>query len=337
MKVVFPLIKTRPGGVDVYIKYLEKMNDYGVAFTARYYSHKFEIIPNILKNIRVEFTEFDIVHTNLENAFVFRDKNKPLVVTSHHLIFDSDYQQYTSLKQKLYHRFVLKNNIKKSLKLADYIITVSEFTKNQLVEFFDVKCPVVVIPNGIDTTEFKPAYFKRNNDKIRLLFVGNLIKRKGADLLPKIMRELGDNFELTIISGLDINKNISIDFPNILIKQGLSTEQLIEEYNRCDIFLFPSRLEGFGYTVAEAMSCGKPCIVTNCSALPELIDDGKGGFLCDIDDVDKFVERIKFLSEDCVLRNKMGQYNREKILQKFSIHQFIKKNIGIYYEIIGQN
>ena len=53
-----------------------------------------------------------------------------------------------------------------------------------------------------------------------------------------------------------------------------------ERYGSMDILLMPSVREGFGLSIAEAMACGLPVVATNCSAIPELIDDGKGGFLC---------------------------------------------------------
>ena len=110
----------------------------------------------------------------------------------------------------------------------------------------------------------------------------------------------------------------------------LSFEDLIKEYNNCDIFLSTSRLEGFGLSVAEAMSCGKPCIVTNCSSLPELIDNGKGGFLCERDNVDDFVEKIKILSKDRLLIEKMGKYNREKVIKEFSFNALKDKYLKLY-------
>lgn len=339
MKVAFPLIKTRPGGVDVYLEKLTiGLKKHEINFNVNYYPHKLELFPILLKYIQNDsFDEFDIIHTNLENGYIFKNESKPLVVTSHHLVFDSIYQKYTNWGQKLYHHTVLKSSIKTSLKCTDYIITVSKFTKSQLIKEFNIKNPIAVVYNGIDTDKFKPMNLKKYKDKIRLLFVGNMIKRKGFDLLPIIMNRLGKHFELTIVSGLDSNKKISqFETQNITIKQGLSTEQLIREYNQCDIFLFPSRLEGFGYTVAEAMACAKPCVVTNCSSLPELIDDKKGGFLCSINDIGEFVEKIRILANDGSLRETMGQYNRNKVLQKFSIDTFIRGHVNVYNEVLKE-
>ena len=108
---------------------------------------------------------------------------------------------------------------------------------------------------------------------------------------------------------------------------------LVEQYNRADIILFPTRREGFGYLAVEGMACGKPIIATNCSSLPELVDDGKGGFLCEIDNVDDFVEKIRILGDSPELRRQMGGYNRQKVLEKFTMKQMVERYIQIYQEV----
>ncbi len=55
-------------------------------------------------------------------------------------------------------------------------------------------------------------------------------------------------------------------------------------YNAADLFVSPSSLEGFGFTVGEAMSCGLPVVVSDRGALPELVVNGEGGFVCPHDD-----------------------------------------------------
>lgn len=59
-------------------------------------------------------------------------------------------------------------------------------------------------------------------------------------------------------------------------------------------YLLLSRLEGFGYAVAEAMACEKPVVCTNGSLLPELVVDQKSGFLCEQDNVSDFVKKLGF-------------------------------------------
>ena len=222
----------------------------------------------------------DIVQGNSWNAFAFKEE-VPLVVTEHHVIDDPAFNPYKTIPQKIYHRWIYHCE-RKSLKVADAVICVSRFTAKRLEEVYDYH-NASVIYNGIDTTTFLPKPVTRSawnipDNRVILFFAGNLSKRKGGDLLPKIMKVLGDDFLLLVSSG---QKETSVEGAGNILNLGkLSLEQLVEVYNLCDIFLSPSRLEGFGLSIAEAMSCGKPVVATNCSAIPELVVDGKGGFLC---------------------------------------------------------
>ena len=107
----------------------------------------------------------------------------------------------------------------------------------------------------------------------------------------------------------------------------------MQAYQRSDIFLFPSRLEGFGYPVAEAMACGKPVVCTNYSSLPELVEDGRGGTLCPRDDVDAFAEGIRRLARDPDLRAQMGAYNRAKVEEQFTLSRCVQRYVKLYEEL----
>jgi Glycosyltransferase len=104
-------------------------------------------------------------------------------------------------------------------------------------------------------------------------------------------------------------------------------------YNYADIFLFPTRLEGFGLSVAEAMACGKPIVTTDCSSMPELVIDGKGGFLCEMDNVKDFADSIRILAEDSGLRRQMGTFNRARVIEKFSLDRMVQEYITVYKKL----
>ena len=82
-----------------------------------------------------------------------------------------------------------------------------------------------------------------------------------------------------------------------------------------DIFVFPSAYEGFGLTMAEAMSMGVPAIgYKNCVAVNEIIHDGENGFLAD-DVIEPLAEKMRLLMEDSELRARMGQAARRSMKQ----------------------
>lgn len=307
---------------------LKKLNlDVESILTPRYLGY---VPPKVFfKNLKFNG---DIIHTSEDVGFVVDKKSKPIVTTLFHCVLDPAYQKYTTNLQKIYHKFFVKKYVEKSLKNADSIIALSEHSKESIKKIFGYENVKVIYP-GIDIEKFKPIKKDNNSgDKTKLLFVGNLIKRKGIDLLPKIMKELGDDFVLYHTSGLRTKKVFSEK--NIISLGNLSVDNLIKAYNDCDIFLSPSRLESFGLSVAEAMACGKPVVTTNYSSLPELVIDGKGGFLCKMDDIKEFAEKIKYLAKDEYLMKRMGKFNRKKVLNDFSSEKMGKNYIKIYKSLI---
>jgi glycosyltransferase involved in cell wall biosynthesis len=146
------------------------------------------------------------------------------------------------------------------------------------------------------------------------------------------MDRLGNEYTLLVASGQ--KQGSVLGCKNIINLGDLRLNQLVAIYNRCDIFLTPSRLEGFGLSVAEAMACEKPVVATNCSSLPELVVDGKGGFLCQMDNVEDFVQKIRYFAADENLRREMGLFNRRRVEEKFTIEKMTKGYIQIYQSLL---
>ena len=328
MRVTFRQIHAN-SGVDIWAENLsEELNRQGISSSVEYFSSYIQFLP--FKGLIANSVEEQIIHTNASYGFRFKTDN-PLIITEHHLVSDSNFISHASLAQRTYYRYVEWCE-EKSFQVADAVTCVSNYTKEKLEEiygYYDAQ----VIYNGIDTELFSPKTVPKNkygldDDSIVLFFAGNLIKRKGADLLPQIMKKLDGNYKLLVTSGL--NDNIELEKDNTLYLGNLSKEKLVEVYNLCDIYLFPTRLEGFGLSVAEAMGCGKPVVTTDCSSLPELVIDGKGGFLCEKDNIGDFVEKVCILGEDNNLRKEMGRFNRKRIEKKFTLEMMGANYIKLY-------
>jgi glycosyltransferase involved in cell wall biosynthesis len=103
-----------------------------------------------------------------------------------------------------------------------------------------------------------------------------------------------------------------------------------------DILLMPTVREGFGLAIAEAMACGLPVVASNCSAIPELIDEGKGGFLCPVGDVDAFAEKINLLADSPILRREMGNYNRAKVEKMFTLDRMASEYQELFEKVLTE-
>lgn len=321
-------------GVDVWAKNLCK----GIQFLGHecrleLQSPLFQFIPALAYLLPV-VTGYDIIHSNTWNGFVFREKC-PLVVTEHHVIHDPAYSPYKTIPQKIYHRWIYHCE-QTSLKVADAVTCDCEYTQRKLKEVFGYSDAHLVYV-GIDENLFRPNIINRNEQEIPtektvLFFAGNLSIRKGADLLPAIMKQLGEDYLLLVASG---QKQGSImGCKNIINLGRLTLQQLVDTYNLCDIFLSSSRLEGFGLSIAEAMACGKPVVATNCTSIPELVVDERGGSLCQMNDVKDFAEKIQFIASDEDLRRAMGLFNRRRVEDMFTIERMTKGYLDIYRSLV---
>ncbi len=100
--------------------------------------------------------------------------------------------------------------------------------------------------------------------------------------------------------------------------------------NQAKIFVHPSHKEGFGIAVAEAMMAGKPIIVSNAGALPELIEDGKSGMVVDPFDATAWADSILKLIDDKNLANDMALNAKQRAKEKFSVKQFVSEYEKLY-------
>lgn len=335
MKILYCTLTGKSGG-DIYFNQLQQTQiKLNTTILNLSYHRLWSICPGLLSPFIQTGNAYDIIHSNIEYGYAFRKKSTPLVVTVLHIVTEEFLTRYYETAQKMYYRTII-NYIKKSICKANYIVAISKSSAAQIKSISDVK-NIRTIYCGVDTELFKPILIEVDPypDKVKLLFVGNLTKRKGVDLLPQIMNKLDNRFVLFYTTGLRIAKKIFSD--NRMIPIGsLTVNELVYWYNLCDICLLPSRLEGFGYVIAEAMACGKPVAATNCSSLPEIVNDGENGFLCQIDDVDDFVDKIKLLADNKQMREEMGLQGRKRIIENFNLDKMGEEYYDMYQSVLKE-
>jgi glycosyltransferase involved in cell wall biosynthesis len=210
-----------------------------------------------------------------------------------------------------------------SVKKADLIVAVSEYSKKTLCEHFAVDPKKVVVAHlAAEPT----LYYPREEDEVAaikarygifgkyMLFVSTLEPRKNVEgivaayrMLPKKQRE---ETSLVLVGGRgwrddDIRNAITearIASDKIVLPGYVDTEHLPVLYSGAEAFLFPSHYEGFGLPVLEAMRCGTPVITANNSSLPEAA--GKAAIYVDADNHEQISQGMRDLLTDPALRQK---------------------------------
>jgi glycosyltransferase involved in cell wall biosynthesis len=135
-----------------------------------------------------------------------------------------------------------------------------------------------VTPNGFDGSLFHPVG-RSTSDRLRVLFVGNLLPVKGADRLPEILRalrRLEPRAELTIVGDGPLRKSLeaALDGSGTRLAGWLEPARVADAMRRADVLVVPSRSEGWGCVITEARACGTPVAATAVGGIPEALGSG---------------------------------------------------------------
>ena len=259
----------------------------------------------------------------------------PLVATIHGCVHDPAFDPYKRRAQSIYHRLWIRRVEANTLNRADCVTAVSRYTAIRSEETFR-RSGIVSIHNWIDTETFLPLPRQEPGDPFRLLFVGNPSRRKGADLLPTIMRRLGPQFVLHY-TGTEGDLRTDADLPPNMLPLGWinDTAALVHTYQTSDALLFPTRLEGLSLSALEALACGLPVIASDSSSMPELVRHGDSGLLCPMDDTDAFVDAARQLRGDRELWLHIRARAHERA-REFSEAAALDRYIEIYASLLSR-
>ncbi len=194
---------------------------------------------------------------------------------------------------------------------VDMFLPVSQATAmgNRLVEN---RLPFQIIPNFISSTpstapEDVDAYISRLPEDGFMLFVGDLSKDKGVDVLVRAHAKLNNAPPLVLIGRPrpDTPSNLP---KNVMVMGSWPHAAVMEAYRRSSFSILPSVCpETFGIVVIEAMSMGRPVIASRIAGLADIINDGENGFLVPPGDAETLSKSIQRLLDDPALRQRMGQ------------------------------
>jgi glycosyltransferase involved in cell wall biosynthesis len=236
----------------------------------------------------------------------------------------------------------------RTLKTADKIITDSNSTKNDLINYFNIpeeKIRVILLAadekfKPLSNKEIKEAKQKYSLNFPFILYVGTLEPRKNIPSLIKAFYKLKKKnlqYKLVIAGKRgwkykEIFETIDkLNLQNDVVFTGyVSDEDLPALYNAADLFVYPSIYEGFGLPPLEAMACGTPAITSNTSSLPEVVGDA--GIMVDPPDVDGLADAMYEVLTKEGLRANMIKKGLERA-KTFSWEKCARETLEVYEEV----
>ena len=232
-----------------------------------------------------------------------------------------------------------------SIDQSDGITAVSNFLKRETEEGFQIQTPIEVIPNFIDVDKFvrSPRCCERRMfgamDKHIVMHISNFrpVKRIedvvsvfaliNAEVPSKLLM-VGDGPHRSMALRMAEKLGVSSDI--LFLGKQIDIAGLL---SIADIFLLTSESESFGLSALEAMSCQVPVIGTNAGGLPEVVEDGRTGWLAEVGDVEYMAERGKQILTDSELLNEMRKNARQVAVEKFPQDKIVDM-YEKYYETI---
>ena len=274
----------------------------------------------------------------------------PLVVTGHYSPNDVKNWNKRIFNYQYYW-------LRYSLKRIHKLICIINSEKIAFQEVFGIpKQRMEVIPNGIDFTEFNAvseddvvSFIQKNslaNKKI-ILSVGRLTFLKGADILVNAFAELAANNPNLVLVILGPADDLSYcrRLTQLIRARGIRSQvlfkgqvsertEVLAALNACDLFVLPSRGEVFGIVLVEAMYCKKIVVASDSGGLPDVIENGRNGFLFKSEDVSELRNRIDtLLNCDEERLGSIREYAFRNVVQNYNWRDIVRKLNDVYLSL----
>jgi len=251
-----------------------------------------------------------------------------------------------------------------AIEMADAVIAVSEGTRNDVLNLFNVEPERVhIIHNGIDldlyrSTASMTAVERYGIDSTRpfVLFVGRITRQKGIVHLARAIPEIDPNVQVVLCAGAPDTPEIAAEMeaavavaqaarPGVIwIQEMVPRDLVIELYSQAAVFCCPSVYEPFGIINLEAMACATPVVATGTGGILEVVVDGETGVLVPIEqgsgasfepaNPEQFshdlAAALNRVLADSDLRERMGAAGRRRVEERFSWGAIAAETVALY-------
>lgn len=311
----------------------------------RFYSYR-EKIVEVLKSLpNVDIVE--VADYGAENWY-FDQVDVPVVLRLHAPGFVlnkiTNPEQKFKLKDRLFQS--LRDKEKMMVGKARYVTSCSEALKriiNKEFGFDESKITVVRNPIQVDKWEYKDRVFIPINGTIKLLLAGTITPLKGGeDLIAacEILQNQGVKVQLTMVGKesrfAQVLREKYADKNWLDVRGPVARDVLMQMYDNVDIVCAPSWFENMPMVCIEAMLMGSILVASNAGGIPEVIIEGKTGFMVDAHSPEQLVEKILFAANMPVERKaEMAKTARKRIEENFSMVKILHEMTEYYGYVIN--
>jgi glycosyltransferase involved in cell wall biosynthesis len=284
--------------------------------------------------------EIDLVHVHTHPVVLRALAGRPVVFSagSSHYHYLRDYAGWS--EEAIRRRYARGRAAFRALGVLDSLLsheritisyTFSEDARSAYLGFGVPPGKIRVLYPGFDV----PAVPTRSGrDTVTFLFMGRNPKRKGGDLVLSAFRRLRETLPSARL--LYVSDVLPASVDGVEAMPLVPPADVAALYARADVFVSPTRAEGFGFTNAEAQGFGLPVISTRLGAIPEVVADGTTGILVDPGDGNGLRSAMSRLGGEARLRQEMGAAARERFLARFSLAGFQAGLKALYDEALDR-
>ena len=278
-------------------------------------------------------------------------RNQPFVITLHDLIpavFPAENMPDGAVRRVYWTRLEL-------LRHADRVLNVSQATASDAVSMLGLRQEKMVVTGGGVSPNFRPPAnptaarddLRRKRPAIEgeyVLFTGGMDYRKNIDGLltafAELPSELRNRYQLVIVGRLGVDNPLgpfaeqvdSLGLSSRVVLTGpVSDDELVLLYQSATLFVFPSRYEGFGLPVIEALACGAPAIVGRNSSLVEILDSEEALF--DAGDPSSIQSALARALTEAELRERL---RRPDVRERFTWSRIAELTLDVYRDLLSQ-
>ena len=289
-------------------------------------------IPKIVKDQNIEIVCLQDPITGFFTIFSLKIRKLPvkIVVETH-----GDFINTIGLEKNLlipkFYTLIFSYLAKYSIKNADLIRSISDFTEKQALNF-GYKGLFVRFPAWINIDNYLNADTKRlSTGTFKIIFVGSVTERKNSKIIIESLETIDDDISLEIIGQTpnlkylkELNKLIasSKHAKSITMTPFIKAEELILKYSSANLFILPSKSEGLGRVIIEAQSTACPVLVSSNTGMTDLIIENETGYIFENNNKNDLTKKIQYIIDNYESALQIGLNSKDFVKENQSVTNF---------------